>query len=165
MTPSTNTVRQLLAALGASLAVLVAAGSVKALPDGYQPQASNAGPDLVERYVARHRAHEERAYHASRTGLPDSVAAALERQPAAEPPVIPYLSHGIGIEDGYSPALVREQPDGFQPQLRGVDSAPVADSGFDWETTGFVGGGILAAMLLALASTVALRERRGLSGA
>ena len=146
MTPSTNTVRQLLAALGASLAILVAAGPVRALPDGYQPQASNAGPDAVDRYLARHRAHEERGY-------------------PGKPTVIPYLSHGIGIEGDNSPAPVREQPDGFQPQLRGVDSAPVADSGFDWETTSFVGGGILAAMLLALLSTVALRDRRGFRSA
>lgn len=84
---------------------------------------------------------------------------------SASPVVIPYLSHGIGVDDGTSPALLRAQPDGFQPQLRGADSARVASPGFDWETTGFVAGGILAAMLLVLMSTIALRQRGGLRSA
>ena len=46
-----------------------------------------------------------------------------------------------------------------------MSSAQVADDGFDWETTGFVSGGILAAMLLALMSTIALKDRRGLKSA
>ena len=142
----TRTSRQALAALGACFALLLLASPASAGPDGYQPQLANPGPDWVDRYLAIHRAQEE-------------------RQAVAEPTVIPDLSHGIGVDDGTAPALLRQQPDGFQPQLRGVDSAPVATPGFDWETTGFVAGGLLAAMLLALMSTIALRERRGLRSA
>lgn len=143
----THTSRQALASLGACFALLLLANPASADPDGYQPQLASPGPDLVDRYLAIHRAQEE-------------------RQSATQPTVIPYLSHGIGVTvdpDGH-PAAGR-QPDGFQPQLRGVDSAPVASPGFDWETTGFVAGGILAAMLLALMSTVAVRGRRGLRSA
>ena len=122
----THTTRQALATLGACFALLLLLASpASAVPDGYQPQLSSQGPDAADRYLAIHRAQEERQ----------------------------------------QPAPLREQPDGFQPQLRGVDSAPVASPGFDWETTGFVAGGILAAMLLALMSAIALRERRGLRSA
>ena len=166
MDPRTTT-RQALAALGAAFALLLLASPAAARPDGFQPQlASEASSDAFSRYLANHRVHEEQAYHATRTGIPDSVAAALKQQGAvSEPTVIPYLSHGIGVNAAGSTATLRQQPDGFQPQLHGVDSAPVAADGFDWETTGYVTGGILAAMLLALMSTIALRERRGLRSA
>ena len=143
----TLTSRQALATLGACFALLLLASPASADPDGYQPQLSNAGPDWVDRYLASHRDHEER----------QSVTPAT---------VIPYLSHGIGVTvgpDGYPTA--DQQPDGFQPQLRGAEPTPVASAGFDWETTGLVAGGILAAMLLALMSTIGLRERRGLRSA
>ena len=166
----TRTTRQALATLGACFALLLLASPASAVPDGYQPQLSSQGPDAVDRYLAIHRAQEERQAAAEPTVIPylshgAGVTVGADGYPVAEPTVIPYLSHGIGIDDGNSPALLREQPDGFQPQLRGVDSAPVASPGFDWETTGFVAGGILAAMLLALMSTIALRERRGLRSA
>lgn len=167
----TRTSRQALAALGACFALLLLASPANADPDGYQPQLANPGPDLVDRYLAIHRAQEERHQAAADpTVIPYlshgmGVAVGADGYPIAEPTVIPYLSHGIGVDDGNSPALLREQPDGFQPQLRGTDSVRVASPGFDWETTGFVAGGILAAMLLALMSTIALRERRGLRSA
>ena len=87
-------------------------------------------------------------------GLPKSVT------------VIPYLSHGIGIEDTTSAVTLRERPDGFQPQLHTIDTTSVTvDDGFDWETTGFVSGGLLAALALALMTTIALRHRDGLKSA
>lgn len=165
----TFTTRQALATLGACFALLLLASPASAVPDGFQPQLKSEGPDAVDRYLAIHRAEQEQAASEA-TVIPYlshgvGVTVGDDGLPASEPTVIPYLSHGIGIEDAGSPALVREQPDGFQPQLRGVDSAPAADRGFDWETTGFVTGGILAAMLLALMSTIALRDRRGLRSA
>ena len=189
MDPRTTT-RQALAALGAALALLLLASPAAARPDGFQPQlASEESSDAFSRYLANHRAHEQ-VYKATRTGIPDSVAAALKQHgavseptvipylshgegvivgddgfPESQPTVIPYLSHGIGVNADGSTATLRQQPDGFQPQLHGVDSAPVAADGFDWETTGYVTGGILAAMLLGLMSTIALRDRRGLRSA
>jgi hypothetical protein len=216
----TNRIRQALAMLGACFGLLLLASPANARPDGFQPQLkSEESSDAFTRYLANHRAHEEQvtnatrgdgdqsdavtryltnlrageqAYHATRTGIPDSVAAALQRNadaateqttvipylshgegvivgedgvPEPTPTVIPYLSHGIGVTSSDATATLRDDPDGFQPQLHSVDSAPVADDGFDWETTGFITGGILAAMLLALMSTIALRDRRGLKSA
>ena len=190
MDPRTTT-RQALAALGAALALLLLASPAAARPDGFQPQlASEESSDAFSRYLANNRVHDEQAYHATRTGIPDSVAAALRQEgavseptvvpylshgegvivgtdgfPESQPTVIPYLSHGIGVNADGSTATLRARPDGFQPQLHGVDTAPVAADGFDWETTGYVTGGILAVMLLALMSTIALRDRRGLRSA
>jgi hypothetical protein len=186
-----NRTRQALAMLGACFGLLLLASPANARPDIQSQLAGEESSDAFSRYLANNRAHEEQAYHATRTGIPDSVAAALEQQgavteqatvipylshgegvivgmdgfPESQPTVIPYLSHGIGVTSGDSTATLRDRPDGFQPQLHGVNSAPVADDGFDWETTGFVSGGILAAMLLALMSTIALRDRRGLKSA
>lgn len=164
----TFTTRQALATLGACFALLLLASPASAVPDGFQPQLKSEAPDALDRYLANHRAHEQA--ESEPTVIPYlshgvGVTVGDDGLPASEPTVIPYFSHGIGIEDAGSPALLREQPDGFQPQLRGVDSAPAVDRGFDWETTGFVAGGILAAMLLALMSTIALRDRRGLRSA
>jgi hypothetical protein len=193
----TNRTLQALAMLGACFGHLLLASPANARPDGFQPQLkSEESSDAFSRYLANHRAHEEQvsaaqhAYHATRTGIPDSVAAALKRQaavseptvipylshgegvvvgedgfPESKPTVIPYLSHGIGVTSADSTATLRDRPDGFQPQLHGVDSAPVTDTGLDWETTGYVTGGIIAAMLLALMTTIALRDRRGLRSA
>lgn len=166
----TPTTRQALATLGACFAVLLLASPASAVPDGYQPQLSNSGPDWVDRYLAIHGADEALQAAPEPTVIPYlshgiGVTVGADGYPIAEPTVISYLSHGIGVDDGSSLALVREQPDGFQPQLRGLDSARVADSGFDWETTGYVAGGLLAAMLIALMSTIALRDRRGLRSA
>jgi hypothetical protein len=72
----TLTSRHALAALGACFSLLLVASPASAGPDGSQPQLASAGPDVVDRYVANHRAQ---------------VA-------------IPYLSHGIGVtvdENGY----------------------------------------------------------------
>lgn len=182
----TFTTRQALATLGVCFGLLVLASPAAARPD-LQSQPQSEESDAFTRYLANHHAHEARvsaatwgdqsaafqrylanlraenqAYKATRTGIPDSVVAMIEKNAVvAEPTVIPYLSHGIGVEGGGSPAHLRQQPDGFQPQLHGVDSAPVAHDGFDWETTGYIGGAILAAMLLALMSTIALKDRRG----
>ena len=158
----TFTARQALATLGACLGFVLLAAPASARPDE---------SDAFGRYLANHEAHEEQVsmaghpYKATRTGIPDSVAAAVERNRVAEPTVIPYLSHGLGVAETGSTVHLREQPDGFQPQLHGLDSAPVAGDGFNWETTGYVAGAILAAMLLALMSTIALRDRRGLKSA
>jgi hypothetical protein len=182
----TFTARQALATLGACLGFVLLAAPASARPDE---------SDAFGRYLANHEAHEEQVsmaghtYKATRTGIPDSVAAAVERnrvaepivipylshgegvlvgkdgRPESQPTVIPYLSHGLGVADTGSTVHLREQPDGFQPQLHGLDSAPVADDGLNWETTGYVAGAILAAMLLALMSTIALRDRRGLKSA
>jgi len=181
----TFTTRQALATLGVCVGLLVLASPAAARPD-LQPQRKSEETDAFARYLANHHAHEAGAYKATRTGIPDSVAAMVEKsaavtepavipylshgegvlvgkdgRPESQPEVIPYLSHGIGLEGGGSTAHLRRQPDGFQPQLHGVDSAPVAHDRFDWETTGYFGGAILAAMLLALMSTIALRDRRG----
>ena len=194
----TNRTRQALAMLGACFGLLLLASPANARSDVQSQLAGEESSDAFSRYLANHRAHEaqvsgdKQAYHATRTGIPDSVAAALEQQGAATvsepivvpylshgegvivdengfpepmPTVIPYLSHGLGVTSADSAATLRSQPDGFQPQLHGVSSAQVADDGFDWETTGFISGGILAAMLLALMSTIALRDRRGLKSA
>ena len=158
----TYTIRQALAALGACLGLMLLAG----------PAAARPAEDAFSRYLANHETHEQRAaagadvYKATRTGIPDSVVALVERnRAAAEHTVVPYLSHGIGVVDGGSTPQLRERPDGFQPQLHGVQTAAAPRDGFDWETTGFVSGAIVAAMLLALMSTIALRERRGLRSA
>ena len=87
-------------------------------------------------------------------GLPESI-----------PTVIPDLSHCFGVVGTDATAGLRDKPDGFQPQLHTPDSTTVAADGFDWETTGVVTAGIAAAMLLALMSTIALRDRRGLKSA
>jgi len=162
MSPRTFTLRQALATLGASLGLLLLAGPAGAAPDG----------DAVSRYLANNGTDQGQAYHATRIGIPDDVAAAIARNHTAEPLVIPYLSHGTGVtvdEDGLpasEPTFVgREQPDGSQPQLRGADRVATSDSGVNWETTGYVAGGIVGAMLLALLSTLALRDRRGLRSA
>ena len=153
-------------------------------------QATSGGQsDSFQRYLANARA-DEQAYTATRAGIPDSVVALIEKnsqadepavipylshgegvlvgkdgRPESQPEVIPYLSHGIGVADGGSAVHLREQPDGFQPQLHGVKAAPVAADGFDWETPGLVTGGIIAGVLLALMSTIVLRDRRGLRSA
>jgi hypothetical protein len=145
--------------------------------------------DPVSSYLADLRA--EQAYNASSTGIPDSVADLVAKNAAAasEPLVVPYLSHGEGVlvgEDGLPESIptvipylshgvgvtgtdatlgLRDKPDGFQPQLHTPDSPTVVNDGFDWETTGVVTAGIAAAMLLALMSTIALRDRRGLKSA
>lgn len=146
--------------------------------------------DPVSRYLANLRA-DEQAYSASSTGIPDSVADLVAKNAAAAseplvvpylshgegvlvgedglpesiPTVIPYLSHGVGVTGTDATAGLRDKPDGFQPQLHTPDSPAVVDDGFDWETTGVVTAGIAAAMLLALMSTIALRDRRGLKSA
>ena len=154
--------------------------------------ASHTGiPDSVASILANNdRAHDDQSYSATHIGVPDSVAAILAKNdrtteplvvpylshgegvivgddgvPQSQPTVIPYLSHGIGVTGTDATAQLRQQPDGFQPQLHTLDSTRVADDGFDWETTGFLTAGIAAAMLLALMSTIALRDRRGLRSA
>jgi hypothetical protein len=136
----TNRTRQALAMLGVCFGLLLLASPANARSDLQSQLAGEESSDAFSRYLANHEAHEQQAT------------------------VIPYLSHGIGITSVDPTATLRDQPDGFQPQLHRVDSAPVAD-GFEWETTGFVAGGILAAMLLALMSTIALRNRGGLRSA
>jgi hypothetical protein len=168
----TNKTRQALAMLGACFGLLLLASPANARPDGFQPQLkSEESSDAFSRYLANHRAHEEQAAVTEQTTVipylshGEGVIVGDDGVPESQPTVIPYLSHGIGVNADGSTATLREQPDGFQPQLHSVDSTPVADDGFDWETTGYVSGGILAAMLLALMSTIALRDRRGLRSA
>jgi hypothetical protein len=163
MDPRTTT-RQALAALGAALALLLLASPAAARPDGFQPQlASEESSDAFSRYLANHRAHETTVIPYLSHG--EGVIVGNDGFPESQPTVIPYLSHGIGVNADGSTATLRTRPDGFQPQLHGVDTTPVAADSFDWETTGYVTGGILAVMLLALMSTIALRDRRGLRSA
>lgn len=159
----TLTSRQALAALGACFALLLVASPASADPDGYQPQLANAGPDWVDRYLA---GHPEEQTPTEPTVIPYlshgiGVTVGADGYPIVEPTVIPYLSHGIGVDDGSSPALLREQPDGFQPQLGGAEANLAVDRGFDWEATSFTAGGVLAAMLFGLMLTIALRGTRG----
>jgi hypothetical protein len=167
----TNRTRQALAMLGACFGLLLLASPANARPDVQSQLAGEESSDAFSRYLANDRAHEERAaVTAQATVIPylshgEGVIVGKNGVPESQPTVIPYLSHGIGVTSADPTATLRARPDGFQPQLHGVNSAPVADDGFDWETTGFVSGGILAAMLLALMSTIALRDRRGLKSA
>ena len=211
---STITPRQAVAARGVCFAFLLVAGPASARPDGYQPQLKSDTSDAFTRYLASHRAHEDRVakaalgdgdqsdpvssylaslragqqpYNASSTGIPDSVADLVAKNAAAAseplvvpylshgegvlvdenglpesiPTVIPYLSHGVGVTGTDATAGLRDKPDGFQPQLHTPDSPTLAADRFDWETTGVITAGIAAAMLLALMSTIALRDRRG----
>jgi hypothetical protein len=160
----TNRIRQALAMLGACFGLLLLASPANARPDGFQPQLkSEESSDAFSRYLANNRAHETAVIPYLSHG--EGVIVGDDGLPESQPTVIPYLSHGVGVTSADSTATLRAHPDGFQPQLHGVDSAPVADAGFDWENTGYVTGGILAAMLLALMSTIALRDRRGLKSA
>ena len=166
----TNRTRQALAMLGVCFGLLLLASPANARPDAQSQLAGEESSDAFSRYLANHEVHEQQAAVTAPTVIPylshgEGVIVGTDGFPESQPTVIPYLSHGIGVTSADSTATLRDQPDGFQPQLHGVNSAPVADDGFDWETTGFVSGGILAAMLLALMSTIALRDRRGLKSA
>jgi hypothetical protein len=167
----TNRTRQALAMLGACFGLLLLASPANARSDLQSQLAGEESSDAFSRYLANHEAHDaQNAVTAQATVIPylshgEGVIVGENGLPESQPTVIPYLSHGIGVTSADSTATLRNQPDGFQPQLRGVSSVQVADDGFDWETTGFVTGGILAAMLLALMSTIALRDRRGLKSA
>jgi hypothetical protein len=125
--------------------------------------------------LAGHRGHEEQAYEARRIAAEESAARAgsmplkpadeFSIAPSGEPTVIPYLSHGLTTPADLQAVGNRAEPDGFQPQLGARSAGPGADHGFNWEATGFLAGALLAAMLAAALSTLALRERRGLKGA
>ena len=118
----TNRTRQALAMLGACFGLLLLASPANARSDVQSQLAGEESSDAFSRYLANHRAHEEQvsadkqAYHATRTGIPDSVAAALEQQGAAtvsEPLVVPYLSHGEGVivgENGIPSRRRRSSP-------------------------------------------------------
>ena len=167
----TNRTRPALAMLGACFGLLLLASPANARSDIQSQLAGEESSDAFSRYLANHEAHEQQvAVTAQGTVIPylshgEGVIVGENGVPEPTPTVIPYLSHGIGVTSADSTATLRAQPDGFQPQLHGVDSAPVAGDGFDWDTTGFVAGGIVAAMLLALMTTIALRDRRGLRSA
>ena len=122
-----------------------APGSPTAWPTWSRENAAAASEPLVVPYLS----HGEGVL-VDENGLPESI-----------PTVIPYLSHGVGVVGTDATAGLRDKPDGFQPQLHTPDSPTVVDDGFAWETTGVVTAGIAAAMLLALMSTIALRDRRG----
>lgn len=161
----TFTTRRAFATLGVCFGLLLAASPASAVPDLSQTRQSDTS-DAFTRYLANHEAHEARHAVAEPTVIPylshgEGVLVGKDGRPESQPAVIPYLSHGLGVDETGATTHLREQPDGFQPQLHRVDSAPVAGDGFDWETTGYAAGAILAAMLLALMSTIALRDRRG----
>lgn len=129
---------------------------------GESQQSDRTGaPDALDRYIRNNAPSVVRPD--DRAGVRGVGALASED---ASDALDRYLAnHRAHEQQVAADPTVREQPDGFQPQLRGVDSAPVASPGFDWETTGLVTGVILAAMLLAFMSTIALRHRRGLRNA
>jgi hypothetical protein len=99
--------------------------------------------DVISRYVRSHEAKESR-----------TASWYLNEQ-----------NEPLAYSDGTTPRIAggpatREQPDGYQPQTPSAEVGTGLDSGFDWQTTGFVAGS-LAAGLLAAAMMIALRHRRG----
>jgi hypothetical protein len=142
--------RQGLATFAACLGLLLLAAPAGARTDLVPAQQQTEESDALARYLANHRAHEERASQTTPRGQSDAF--------------MRYLA--VGVADATSSVTLRERPDGFQPQLHTDASVQVAGGdGFEWETTGFVGAGLAGAMLLALLSTLALRSARGLRGA
>ena len=206
----TNITRQALAVLGACFGLLLLASPATARPDGFQPQLKSEDSsdaftatwrttrrtrrrstpatwgdqsDAFTRYIAN-----ERAYHASHTGIPDSVTAAIARNAAAPRSSFPTSATARASSSARTGSPVGADGDPVsQPRhrrrghhlhraaARAAGRLPaaasrrglrqVAGDGFDWETTGVFSGGILAAMLLGLMATIALRNRGGLKSA
>lgn len=111
--------------------------SATTLPDGYQPQLQNGGSDAV-------------------VSGRDVPGASAQLRSDSSDVVSRYVDRNAStgaIGSG------RETPDGFQPQLRGIEATASSTSGdgFDWQTFGI---GLGSALLLAAIGGAALLATR-----
>ena len=139
---------QLMAALGACLAVMILVGPASAGIEN-QRQLELAGEEQQFQVVP----------YLSHGILTASDAAGLAGQRHTPDGYQPQLGASDSVAVN-SPVSLRDRPDGYQPHLGVSDLGVVAEEGFDWTTTGFAAS-IIAAMLLVATATFTYGNRRG----